>query len=304
MFARKLFPKKERFNAKELIGKKIKGVGTPLSWNSSDQDRFIVRNIFIWIRIVCTQNVRKTFCEFPPFRSEVLFFSVKLINFFLGQSKYQKVPGDSKGCREVVLKEFGYCHKHFPDYLLEIIGEVGAQQPEIKPAGIPTFSAPTIPCQVPPAPRSFSPLSVSSEFSYAISAPTPKIPDGTSILNGVRTKLIRVMELLDRLSKEALDAKKSDPDLFQRKNKLIPKFQEMKAILQGKFDELRSQGYQCEPLPTSPRDDVRSTEIASIPADETISMKEESMEPSPLEQPSDVSLCPLTGSTDLNNNQI
>ncbi|PRP75726.1 hypothetical protein PROFUN_09150 [Planoprotostelium fungivorum] len=30
-------------------------------------------------------------------------------------SPYQKEPGDKKGCKEVVLKEFGVCHKHFAD---------------------------------------------------------------------------------------------------------------------------------------------------------------------------------------------
>ena len=32
------------------------------------------------------------------------------------KSAYQKTPGDKKGCKQVVLKEFGMCYKHFANY--------------------------------------------------------------------------------------------------------------------------------------------------------------------------------------------
>merc|ERR1719282_1199831 len=35
-------------------------------------------------------------------------------------SPYGKVPGDSKGCKEIVLKEFGVCYKHFELYLASL----------------------------------------------------------------------------------------------------------------------------------------------------------------------------------------
>jgi len=35
------------------------------------------------------------------------------------KSNYQKEAGDEKGCKEVVLKEFGFCYKHFPDMINE-----------------------------------------------------------------------------------------------------------------------------------------------------------------------------------------
>jgi hypothetical protein len=40
-------------------------------------------------------------------------------------SHYQKMPGDKKGCREVVLKEFGLCHKHFKDATDKMTGKSG-----------------------------------------------------------------------------------------------------------------------------------------------------------------------------------
>jgi len=134
------------------------------------------------------------------------------------QSKYQKTPGDGKGCREVVLKEFGFCHKHYPDLF-------------------------------------FNALIVASSTSETGTITDMhgivRRVDGMLALLKVRDKLARVMDLLDKLSREAWEAKKSDPDLFQRKNKLIPKFQDMKAILQSRFDDLQSQGFQCPPLPRS-----------------------------------------------------
>jgi len=35
-------------------------------------------------------------------------------------SPYGKVPGDGKGCKEIVLKEFGVCYKHFEIYLASL----------------------------------------------------------------------------------------------------------------------------------------------------------------------------------------
>jgi hypothetical protein len=99
------------------------------------------------------------------------------------KSLYQKVMGDNKGCREVVLKEFGLCHKHYGDEVEKMVGEEG--------------------------------LVLAME------------------------KLRRVTELLTNLEMEAMRAKKSDTDLYQRKNKLIPKFQEMERLLALRVKKLR-----------------------------------------------------------------
>lgn len=37
------------------------------------------------------------------------------------KSPYQKEVGDKKGCKEVVLKEFGLCYKHYGDTIGEIV---------------------------------------------------------------------------------------------------------------------------------------------------------------------------------------
>jgi len=76
-------------------------------------------------------------------------------------SSYQKVPGDKKGCREVVLKEFGLCHKHFKDSTDKMVGREG----------------------------------------YILSL----------------EKLERVNALLNKLESEAMKAKKTNADLYQRK---------------------------------------------------------------------------------------
>jgi len=47
-------------------------------------------------------------------------------------STYQKVPGDGKGCREVVLKEFSLCHKHIRDATEKMIGKEGYQTAQEK----------------------------------------------------------------------------------------------------------------------------------------------------------------------------
>jgi len=108
------------------------------------------------------------------------------------KSTYQKVPGDKKGCREVVLKEFGLCHKHYNDAVKKMKG-----------------------------------------------------PDGIQM---VIEKLVRVSELLNNLEDEALKAKKTDADLFQRKNKLIPKFHEIRSILKKRLCELYVEGYLVQSL--------------------------------------------------------
>jgi len=88
------------------------------------------------------------------------------------KSSYQKDPGDNKGCKEVVLKEFGVCYKHYADLVTEMIEN-----------------------------REFDRMRKHSD---------------------------RITDLLAQLERDAAAAKKKDGDLYQRKNKLIPKFQEMK----------------------------------------------------------------------------
>jgi hypothetical protein len=100
------------------------------------------------------------------------------------RSPYQKDPGDNKGCKEVVLKEFGYCYKHFGDIVSDIVR-----------------------CQ---------------DYDQA------------------RRLYSRIVDLLAQLEKEASQAKKRDGDLYQRKNKLIPKFQEMKRLATKAVQALES----------------------------------------------------------------
>jgi len=88
------------------------------------------------------------------------------------KSSYQKDPGDNKGCKEVVLKEFGVCYKHYGDLIQEMIDNRENEKAQ----------------------------------SHAE----------------------RINDLLSQLERDASAAKKKDGDLYQRKNKLIPKFQEMK----------------------------------------------------------------------------
>jgi len=91
------------------------------------------------------------------------------------RSPYQKTPGDKKGCKQVVLKEFVMCYKHFANYSLTL-----------------------------------------SEKE-------------------VETLLARVKEILSALEIEAAEAKKDRQDLYQRKNKLIPKYQKIRVILEHRF---------------------------------------------------------------------
>jgi hypothetical protein len=115
------------------------------------------------------------------------------------KSPYQKEPGDNKGCKEVVLKEFGICYKHYPDF-------------------------------------------VNNELLR------------TRDIDRARIHLTRTTDLLLQLEREAAAAKKKDGDLYQRKNKLIPKFQEMKKLAAKAIDSiasLLSQHQQYQPPTTN-----------------------------------------------------
>jgi len=133
------------------------------------------------------------------------------------KSPYQKEPGDKKGCKEVVLKEFGVCYKHFPDSLNDMLKN--------------------------------------QEFDK------------------IRHQNVRITELLVQLEKEAASAKKKDGDLYQRKNKLIPKFQEMKNLSNKAVEAIEnltpSNGYAAH-LPALSRpmevsSDPSSPELMSSP---------------------------------------
>jgi hypothetical protein len=100
------------------------------------------------------------------------------------KSPYQKEPGDNKGCKEVVLKEFGICYKHYIDVVNVMLRE----------------------CD----------------------------------LARAHHDLKRISELLTQLEKEAAAAKKKDGDLYQRKNKLIPKFLEMRKLATKVVEEITS----------------------------------------------------------------
>lgn len=98
-------------------------------------------------------------------------------------STFHKVSGDGKGCREVVLKELEFCHKHYSQAIDIMLN--GTQEGYLKARG---------------------------QFE-------------------------RVSFLLAQLEAEAMAAKRTDPDLFQRKHKLIPKFMEMKKVLHKRLTE-------------------------------------------------------------------
>jgi len=162
------------------------------------------------------------------------------------KSTYQKTPGDRKGCREVVLKEFTLCHKHYNDAVKRMKGESGAHL--------------------------------------------------------VVEKLNRVSELLTNLEDEAIKAKKTDADLFQRKNKLIPKFHEMRAILRRKLCELRSEGFvgaevpeelfsdgdgDIIPTPITPNSVAATPNPANFPPTNSPSTNSVNFTPSPINSPSD-----------------
>jgi hypothetical protein len=102
------------------------------------------------------------------------------------KSPYQKEVGDKKGCKEVVLKEFGLCYKHYPDLIAEMLQN--------------------------------------NDYETA------------------RRHYDRITDLLAQLERDAAAAKKKDGDLYQRKNKLIPKFQEMRKLITRAVEELRPKG--------------------------------------------------------------
>jgi len=101
------------------------------------------------------------------------------------KSTYQKDVGDNKGCKEVVLKEFGFCYKHFGDLTSGLLRDRDYET--------------------------------------------------------VRKFHFRISDLLSQLERDAAAAKKKDGDLYQRKNKLIPKFQEMKKIAVNAFEVLETE---------------------------------------------------------------
>jgi len=107
------------------------------------------------------------------------------------KSPYQKEVGDNKGCKEVVLKEFGVCYKHYADAANDMI-----RNKEIET---------------------------------------------------LRHQQSRIVDLLHQLEREAAAAKKKDGDLYQRKNKLIPKFQEMKKLAVRAIEALQSSNLTGDP---------------------------------------------------------
>jgi len=102
------------------------------------------------------------------------------------KSAYQKEPGDNKGCKEVVLKEFGVCYKHYPDLINEAME--------------------------------------SQEYDK------------------IKQHCSRITDLLAQLERDAAAAKKKDGDLYQRKNKLIPKFQEMRKLVVKALESFETSG--------------------------------------------------------------
>lgn len=110
-------------------------------------------------------------------------------------STFHKVHGDGKGCREVVLKELQFCHKHYNQALDVML-------------------------------------------------------DGTEAgFMKSRSQLERISALQTQLESEAAAAKRVDPDLFQRKHKLIPKFQEMRKLLQKRMQEFETSFGHLIPAP-------------------------------------------------------
>lgn len=110
-------------------------------------------------------------------------------------STFHKVQGDGKGCREVVLKELQFCHKHYNQSLDVML-------------------------------------------------------DGSEVgFLKARAQLERITALQTQLEAEASAAKRIDPDLFQRKHKLIPKFMEMRKLLVKRMQDLESQLGHLLPTP-------------------------------------------------------
>jgi len=110
-------------------------------------------------------------------------------------STFHKVQGDGKGCREVVLKELNFCHKHYNQSLDVML-------------------------------------------------------DGSEVgFLKARAQLDRITALQTQLEAEASAAKRIDPDLFQRKHKLIPKFMEMRKLLVKRMQDLESSLGHLLPTP-------------------------------------------------------
>jgi hypothetical protein len=122
------------------------------------------------------------------------------------KSPYQKEVGDGKGCKEVVLKEFGFCYKHFCDLLNDLITKGNF------------------------------------EMVHSLSQ--------------------RVTELLNQLEREAAAAKKKDGDLYQRKNKLIPKFQEMNKLISRVIEEIQTNKHCLNE--SIPAFEINSTELVTL----------------------------------------
>jgi len=120
--------------------------------------------------------------------------------------------GDGKGCKEVVLKEFGLCYKHYGDVIAEILE--------------------------------------TNDYQRAL------------------RDLQRTNELLAQLERDAASAKKKDGDLYQRKNKLIPKFQEMKKILSRAVAQLRPSNVEIPQELFS--QDQQSLDILTAPAQDLV----------------------------------
>jgi hypothetical protein len=128
-------------------------------------------------------------------------------------STFHKVHGDGKGCREVVLKELQFCHKHY-NQALDVMLD-GREHGFLK----------------------------------------------------ARAQLDRITVLQTQLEAEASAAKRIDPDLFQRKHKLIPKFMEMRKLLVKRMQELESTLGHLLPSPieyTKFEDQPESKDSSSI----------------------------------------
>ena len=111
-------------------------------------------------------------------------------------SSYGKEAGDGKGCKEIVLKEFQRCYKHFGDRLTALPSETAlstARKDLKRVTEICTYS----------------------RFRLLISS-----------------GFLHVCLSVAQLETEAASAKRKRHDLFQRKNKLIPKFAKMLSQLE------------------------------------------------------------------------
>jgi hypothetical protein len=106
------------------------------------------------------------------------------------KAPYQNTPNDKKRCKEIVLKEFGYCYKHYTLAIQEMTGKEG----------------------------------------YILAC----------------SQADKLNTILNRLSEEASLAKKTDGDMYQRKNKLINKMQQMYNSINTHVTNLGSQLKEAE----------------------------------------------------------